>query len=73
VTALVEEVTSEGTDQTVCENLPGGTLAIKTGVPVAEAPAAELPAEAPAGTDGVQIPGQSESNQTAPADSAPIG
>jgi hypothetical protein len=77
VTALVEQVTREGTDQTVCENLPGGTLAIKTGVPTAEAPAAELPAEAPAGTtgtpDGVQIPGQSESNQTAPADSAPIG
>lgn len=73
VTALVEKVTSEGTDQTVCENLPGGALAIKNGMP-AEAPAAEVPAEAPAATpDAVQVPGEAESAETAPADSAPIG
>lgn len=74
VTALVEKVTSEGTDQAVCENLPGGVLAIKNGVPAAEAPAAEVPAEAPAGTpDGVKVPGEAESAENAPADSAPIG
>jgi hypothetical protein len=75
VTALVEQVTSEGTEKTVCEGLPGGTLSIKTGVPAAEAPAA--PAEAPAGitgdTDGVQAPMEGAPNQAAPADSAPIG
>ncbi|KUI25803.1 hypothetical protein AU196_23795 [Mycobacterium sp. IS-1742] len=74
VTALVERVTSEGTDQTVCENLPGGALAIKNGVPAAEAPAGEVPAEAPATTpDGAQLPAEGESSETAPADTAPIG
>lgn len=77
VSALVEKVTTEGTQQTVCENLPGGTLAITAAATEspAEAPA-QAPAEAPAGTsgtDGVQIPGQDESSETAPADSAPIG
>jgi hypothetical protein len=72
VTALVEKVTSEGTDQTVCENLPGGALAIKNAVPAAEAPA-EAPAGITGTPDGVQVPGQSESNETAPADAAPVG
>ncbi len=70
VTALVERVRSEGTDQTVCENLPGGALAIKKGVPAAEAPA-EAPAGVAGTPDGVQTPGQGESN--APAGSAPTG
>ncbi len=56
VTALVERVRSEGTDQTVCENLPGGALAIKKGVPAAEAPA-EAPAGVAGTPDGVQTPG----------------
>lgn len=76
VTALVEQVTSEGTEKTVCEGLPGGTLAIKTGVPAAEAPAeapADAPAGVPGGTEGAQAPMEGASNQTAPADSAPIG
>lgn len=81
LTGLVERVTTEGTDQTVCENLPGGALTIKHGAPAAEAPAhtpaAEAPVRAPAGTtgspNGVQVPGGAESNPTAPADTAPIG
>ncbi|BBY17450.1 hypothetical protein [Mycolicibacterium litorale] len=74
VTALVEQVDTEGTEQTVCEGLPGGALAIKNGVPAAaEAPAAEAPVVTPGGTDDVQLPAEGESSQTAPADTAPIG
>ncbi|WP_197374326.1 hypothetical protein [Mycolicibacterium baixiangningiae] len=62
VTALVERATAEGTEQTVCEGLPGGALAIRTGVPAA----AEAPAD-------VQIPGAGESMETAPAEAAPVG
>ncbi|MGE2715669.1 hypothetical protein ACQI4L_16565 [Mycolicibacterium litorale] len=74
VTALVEQVTSEGTEQTVCEGLPGGALVIKTSVPAAaEAPAAEAPAVTPGGTDGAPLPAEGESSESAPADTAPVG
>lgn len=74
VTALVERATAEGTEQTVCEGLPGGALSVKTGAPAAaEAPAVEAPAGVTGGTDAVQIPAEGESSDTAPADSAPIG
>ncbi|BBZ06558.1 hypothetical protein MDOR_07270 [Mycolicibacterium doricum] len=43
VTALVERVRSEGTDQTVCENLPGGALAIKNGVRLSRRPVPRRP------------------------------
>ncbi|BCI51922.1 hypothetical protein NIIDNTM18_12000 [Mycolicibacterium litorale] len=74
VAALAEQVDTEGTDQTVCDGLPGGALAITNTVPAAaEAPAAEAPAVTPGGTDDVQLPAEGESGETAPADTAPIG
>lgn len=74
VATLATQVDSEGTEQTVCEGLPGGALAITDAVPAAaEAPVAEAPAVTPGGTDDVQLPAEGQSTDSAPADAAPVG
>ncbi|TFV54840.1 hypothetical protein E4P42_24655 [Mycobacterium sp. PS03-16] len=65
VSALAQRVDAEGAPLTVCEGLPGGTLAIQNAAPVPAQPQAADSGE------GTQSAPEGESDEGAPADSAP--